>query len=334
MRGVQRVCLAVTLVVALAVALVAVGLGSATVPAAAAPMAVADTVRVNGVVLGHDGRPVEGATIEVVLDPDTDLCPEADQDEFPPVLARTDAHGRFSFTCTASFPWVEARLPSGEFAGWRTFRPGVYDNVVFRAYATRGSISGTVYDQRGAPAAGAEMIFIGDQPGAGAYDYFNADAAGRYRVDRLYPGVRYTVQAQVGTWSEEYIFTASEGDLTHDFRARPDQAINRPPGGAITRVNGRGRLKVSGWAHDEVAVTKVMVAIRNRTSGRWLRLNGRWGAYQRHPTSMTKPGEPRTGWWLKKRLRAGKYGVSLVVVDRSGRRNPSPRPWRSITVRR
>lgn len=321
MRGFRRLCLAVVLVV--------VGLGSATGPAYGA-----DRVTVSGVVLGHDGRPVKGATIELVLDPDTDDCPEADDDRFPPVLATTDRDGRYSFTCTASFLWAEARLPSGEFAGWRTFRTGVHPDVVFRAYATRGSIAGTVFDQRGKPAPGAEMTFIGDQPGAGAYHYFNTDASGRYRVDDLYPGVQYTLIAEVGAEQERHVFTATEGALVHDFLASAHQPAGRPPGGAITSISGKGRLKVSGWAYDDGAVIKVKVAIRNRATGRWLRHNGRWGAYQRHRASVTRPGETRTGWWFSKRLRPGKYGVSLVVVDRSGRRNEAPRPWGRITVRR
>ena len=320
MLGFRRLCLVAVLMV--------IGLG-----AAAAPTYAVDTVTVSGVVLGHDGQPVQGATIELVLDPDTDGCPEADQSQYPVVLATTGADGRFSFTCTAQFPWVEAKLPSGEFAGWRTFEPGVYDDVVFRAYATRGSISGTVYDGRGAPAAGAEMTFVWDVPGAGAYEYFNADASGQYRVDDLYPGVRYTVYVQLGGWGDEYVFFATEGDLTQDFRAPPDP-VNKPPGGAITTTSGQGRLKVSGWAYDDIAVAKVTVAIRNRDTGRWLRLNGSWGRYQRHVVRMTKPGEPRTGWWLTKRVRPGRYGVSLVVVDDSGNRNDGPRPWRTIRVRR
>ncbi|WP_322936339.1 carboxypeptidase-like regulatory domain-containing protein [Nocardioides bizhenqiangii] len=321
MLGFQRLCLAVVLVV--------VGLG-----ATASPTYAVDTVTVSGVVLGHDGQPVQGATIEVVPDPDTDDCPEADHSQSPAVLATTDAAGRYSFTCTAGFPWVTAILPSGEFAGWRTFQPGVYDDVVFRAYATRGSISGTVYDGHGAPAAGAEMMFVWDVPGAGAYDYFTADDAGRYRIDRLYPGVRYTVYVNVGDWGEEYVFTATEGDLTHDFVAPPAPPVDEVPGGAITGVSGDRRLKVSGWAYDDTAVAKVKVAIRNRATGRWLRLNGSWGRYQRHVVRMTKPGEPRTGWWLTRRLPPGSYGISLVVVDDSGNRNVGPRPWRSIRVRR
>ena len=324
MLGFMRICLAVVLVV--------VGLG-----AAAAPTYAVDTVTVSGVVLGHDGQPVQGATIAVVPDADTDDCPEAD-DTYPFALATTDAAGRYSFTCTARFPWVVATLPSGEFAGWRTFQPGVYDDVVFRAYAGRGSVQGTVYDQYGVPATDAEIMFIWDVPGAGAYDYRRVDAAAGYRVDDLFPGTRYTVVAfldGVGMVGE-FVFTATEGVINHDLLVqRPAPVDQVPPGGAITTTRGtHHRLKVTGWAYDESAVAKVKVAIRNRATGRWLRLNGTWGRYQRHAASMTKPGEPRTGWWLTKRLGPGRYGVSLVVVDSSGNRNAGPRPWRTIRVRR
>jgi hypothetical protein len=285
------------------------------------------------VVLGHDGEPVKGATIELIGNPDTDYCPEVGPEEFP-VLATTDADGRFSFTCTARFPWVEARLPSGEFAGWRTFHPGVYDDVVFRAYATRGSISGTVYDDHGNPDAGADMMFIWDIPGAAAYDYFDADANGHYRVDGLFPGSYYTIYV-LNDWQESYSFTATEGDLTHDFVPAATPVDRASPDGAFTGRSGRHhRLKVSGWAHDDVAVAKVMVAIRNQRTGRWLRLNGSWGRYQLRPARMTAPGADRTGWWLKKWLRVGRYGVSVVVVDEAGHHNPAPRPWRVVRVRR
>ena len=325
MLGFQRLCLAVVLVV--------VGLGAAASPAYAV-----ETVTVSGVVLGHDGLPVQGATIQVVPAADTDECPEADDSTSPSVLATTDAAGRFAFTCTADFPWVEARLPSGEFAGWRTFQPGVYDDIVFRAYAGRGTVEGTVYDQYGEPATDAEIMFIWDVPGAGAYDYFRVDSAAGYRVDELFPGARYTVAAFLDGVGivEEFVFTATEGVITHDLLVqRPDRVDQEAPGGAITATHGtHRRLKVSGWAYDDSAVAKVKVAIRNRATGRWLRLNGSWGRYQRHVVRMTKPGEPRTGWWLTKRLRPGRYGVSLVVVDASGNRNVGPRPWRPIRVRR
>ncbi len=324
MLGFLRLCRAVVLV--------AVGLGAAPSPAYAV-----ETVTVSGVVLGHDGQPGPGATIEVVPAADTDQCPEADASTSPSVLATTDAAGRFAFTCTADFPWVEARLPSGEFAGWRTFQPGVYDDVVFRAYAGRGSVEGTVYDQHGVPATDAEIMFIWDVPGAGAYDYFPVDADGGYRVDDLFPGARYTVSAMLDGVAvvDEFVFTATEGTITRDLLIQRPATVDREPGGAITKIHGtHRRLKVSGWAYDDSAVTKVTVAIRNRATGRWLHRNGSWGRYQRHAVRMTKPGEPRTGWWVTKRLRPGRYGVSLVVVDDSGNRNTGPRPWRTIRVRR
>jgi hypothetical protein len=308
-------CLRVALVLVLAV----VGLGTTVVPARAA-----DTVTVNGVVLGHDGQPVQGATVELVQGSDTDGCPEIDHGQYPVVLATTGADGRFSLTCTAGFLWVEAKLPSGEFAGWKTFGPGEHE-FVFQAHAGRGSVTGTVYTSRGTPAAAADMMFIWDVPGAGAYDYFVTDAHGRYRVDGLFPGVQYTIVSP----DDEFVFAATDATITHDFVLRADE----PPGGSITGADGTGRLKVSGWAHDDVGVAKVTVAIRNRATGRWLRTNGNWGAYQRHPVRMTKPGEPRTGWWLTQRLRPGRYGVSLVITDSSGQRNGAPRPWRLITVR-
>lgn len=320
MRELRRICFVLVLVV--------VGLGAGTAPTYADA-----TVTVSGVVLGTDGQPAAGATIELIKDPDADGCPEVDHGQHPVVLATTDADGRFSFTCTAGFIWVNARLATGEYSVRRTFASGVHDDVVFRVYATKGSIEGTVYDQYGVPAPDAHMLFIWDQPGAGAYDYFDADANGRYRVDRLNPGVGYVIVAWIDDEEVQHHFTAIEGAITHDFVIRRDEP-DLPPGGAFTGASGSGRLKVNGWAHDDIAVTKVAVAIRNRATGRWLRLNGSWGAYQRHPVELTAPGARRTGWWLQKRLRPGRYGVSLVVRDGAGHRNPAPRPWRSVTVRR
>jgi hypothetical protein len=320
------------------VAWVAAALGASAVPAATyATGAAADTVTVRGVVLGHDGEPVQGATIELVESADVDGCPELDHGQFPVVLATTGADGGFSLTCTASFLWIQAKLPSGEFAGWKTFGTGVND-VTFRAYAKRGSIEGTVYDQYGAPATDAEIMFVWDLPGAGAYDYRRVDAAAHYRVDDLYPGVRYTVVAFLdgAAMVGEYVFTATEATITHDLLVhRPVTADRERPRGAFTGRSGRHhRLKASGWAHDDVAVAKVMVAIRNQRTGKWLRLNGSWGRYQLRPARMTAPGADRTGWWVKKWLRVGRYGVSVVVVDEAGHHNPAPRPWRVVRVRR
>lgn len=320
-------------------AAVVVAVITALLGVAAGPAQAAGTVSVSGVVIGPDGQPAEGATIELIPDADVDSCPDIPEvlGHYGYVLATTDEQGRFSFTCTADLIWVVARLSTGETARSQLFASGPpVEDYEFRVYATKGSITGTIYDTDGAPVPHADYTFIWDSPGAGAYDYRKADADGRYRVTGLDPGVTYTIVGPEESDNEDYTFVATEGELVHDIGSpgsvSPDEVA---PRGAFTKAYGTGgRLKLGGWARDNAGVANVLVAIRDRATGKWLRLDGSWGAFQRHRTTVTKPGAARTGWWFNRRLPDGSYGVSLVVKDTSGNSNPTPRPWGKVEVTR
>ena len=128
---------------------------------------------------------------------------------------------------------------------------------------------------------------------------------------------------------DDYEFTAIDGTLTVPDRRMKD----RVPSAAFTWSRNAGRLVVGGFAQDDVGVAKVRVAVRDLASGKWLRPDGRWGAFGLLAAEARDPGERRTDWKFKRSLQPGRYGVSLVAVDSSGQRNPSPRPWRVVGVK-
>jgi len=106
-----------------------------------------------------------------------------------------------------------------------------------------------------------------------------------------------------------------------------------PPSGLfVSAFSSGGSLQISGAAYDNRGVRSVTIAIRNLGTGRWLRRDGTWGAYQLLDTGVFDPGTTSTGWSFIKPLLPASYGISLVVVDTSGNRNPTPRPWRVVRV--
>ena len=110
----------------------------------------------------------------------------------------------------------------------------------------------------------------------------------------------------------------------------PDTAV--PAGAFGTSTGADGVLRLRGTAWDNRGVRAVAVAIRNPDTGKWLHRDGTWGAYEKLYSALTDAGTTVTGWRLHRVLPAGRYGVSLYVVDTSGNRNLQPRPWLRATV--
>lgn len=85
---------------------------------------------------------------------------------------------------------------------------------------------------------------------------------------------------------------------------------------------------ITGTASDDTGVTRSTVALRDRTTGQWLRPDGSWGAYANLPTSFT-PGA-QTDWSFNVDLAPGEYGVQAAAWDAAD--NRSDRPWVPFTV--
>jgi len=105
------------------------------------------------------------------------------------------------------------------------------------------------------------------------------------------------------------------------------------PTGWFTSVSGDGGLAVAGKASDDVAVRRVLLAVKRISDGRWLQRDGSWGTtYQRVGARLADPGAASTRWVFRRSIAAGRYRVTLVVRDSAGKLNPAPRPYRRVTV--
>lgn len=285
---------------------------------------------VRGTVLDPDGAPLPGAEIWDLEDPKTveGMCVPMGRVDVPRAVSGAD--GTFVVEChAADYVQLVATMSGRDFnpqtgAQWFT---GENDGATLRFFRKRGAVTGRVLDPAGAPLRGVFVILFGNCYVSCAE--MTTDAAGRYRFDGLVPWTRYRIEF-ANTDLDDHEFMATEGTLTVPDRRMDDQV----PSAAFTWSRNAGRLVVGGFAKDDVGIAKVRVAVRNLASGKWLRARGRWGAFDLLAADVTEPGARRTDWRFKRRLAPGRYGVSLVAVDTALQRDPSPRPWRVVTVRR
>ncbi len=274
-----------------------------------------------GTVLDATGEPFDFA--DVLL---TDDC----GDEFCGSYYEVDATGHYEIGglvpgrdyCARFYN----RADEQTFCFTATSEAIVHDVTLARPAAT-AIIHGIVTDVTGAPVVGARVWF------SGTYDT-ETDTDGRYEIS-LPPG-EYDVEVWLPldpspTVGAGTVTVAPGGYETYDIRL---PAENQAPQGSITWSRGNGRLVVGGRAADDSAVLKIRVAVLDRTTGRWLRPNGRWGAYAMLPAHTARSKAPTTTWRFSRSLARGDYGVSLIVVDVQRTRNLAPRPWRPVRVKR
>ncbi len=202
----------------------------------------------------------------------------------------------------------------------------VHDVTLARPSIT-ATVRGTVTDGAGTPVAGATVWF------SGTYDA-ETDVAGHYEIS-VPPGdhpVEVWLSTAAPTVRAGVIVVSPGAAETFDIHL---PAENRLPEGTITWSRGRhGRLVVGGRAADDSGVLKIRVAVLDRTTGKWLRGNGRWGAYTKLRAHVARSKSPTTSWRFSRSLPRGRYGVSLIVIDDQRIRNAVPRPWRPVRVTR
>jgi DNA-binding beta-propeller fold protein YncE len=101
------------------------------------------------------------------------------------------------------------------------------------------------------------------------------------------------------------------------------------------QVFPNGPITFSGSAADNVGVTAVRVAIKDRTTNLWWRSNGTWGAYQLQNATLGTPGGTSTTWsyaWTPPTT-AGSYSVLAESADAAGNvANPKPTNRFSVTA--
>lgn len=298
-----------------------VGLGALPPAATGADTDTSTGGTLAGTVLDASGTPFDSA--EVLLTQD---CGE----EFCGSYHAVDATGQYAITDLVPGADYCARFYNGAdeqtFCFTATADVLVHDVTLARA-APPATISGTVTDVGGSPVAGAHVWF------SGSYDA-ETDDAGHYEIS-LPPG-EHAVEVWLTTARPMVpagVVVVPPG-VTETFDIRLP-AENRVPDGAITWARGRhGRLVVGGRAADDSGVLKIRVAVLDRATGKWLRANGRWGGYTKLRAHVARSKAPTTTWRFSRKLPRGSYGVSLIVIDDQRVRNPVPRPWRPVRVRR
>lgn len=116
--------------------------------------------------------------------------------------------------------------------------------------------------------------------------------------------------------------------------AAPDTT---PPNGTVAVPAPNAALTgpspvVRGTATDNVGVTNVDYAVRDRSTSRWLQANGTWATtFVWLPATLAAPGSKSTAWSATLPLGTGSY--ALQVRARDGARNVDPtKPWVPFTV--
>ncbi len=111
--------------------------------------------------------------------------------------------------------------------------------------------------------------------------------------------------------------------------APPDGSLSNPGSGALRAV---GAIELQGSATDDVGVSAVRVAIQDRASKLWLRIDGSWGAWQQHTATLATVGAPTTTWtWTWASAPAGSFAVQVEARDGDGQRDPT-RGWTAFVV--
>jgi surface protein len=104
------------------------------------------------------------------------------------------------------------------------------------------------------------------------------------------------------------------------------------PAVRITSATSTDQVRVRGTATDPSGVARVLGAIMDRATGKWLRRDRTWGDYQRLPANLPDAGSTTSKWLLARRLPPGSYTIKIIAFDVPGHINPSPRPFRIVQV--
>jgi outer membrane protein assembly factor BamB len=106
---------------------------------------------------------------------------------------------------------------------------------------------------------------------------------------------------------------------------KPDTAVSTPADGS-TVPNPNGSLQTTGTATDDTGVNQVMVAIHNKSTGRWWDGSSWNTVYEEIPAALDNPGGTSTNWsyTFPVPFAGGDMTVQADAVDADGQRDPSP----------
>lgn len=140
----------------------------------------------------------------------------------------------------------------------------------------------------------------------------------------LVPGT-YSFAVRASDQTDLTTSTSLQGRVTVNVAVPGDAA----PDGLLdvtgTQTADALHLDLTGTATDDVGVSKVLVAILESDSGRYLKPDGTWGAgYATVPAHLASPNGTSTAWTLPVDLPTnGNYSVTATAVDTSNQLDPS-----------
>ncbi|WP_214103530.1 Ig-like domain-containing protein [Acrocarpospora catenulata] len=171
--------------------------------------------------------------------------------------------------------------------------------------------------------------------------------------DANYEALQATPFAGSGTFTWTFRWTPQEdGQYTFAVKVRDGSGATRDisrtffadgavPATTVTTTRrafpGGGPVKWEGVADDARGVASVAVALLDRATGKWLRTDGTWGAYQRRTVTLTGPRDggkalvangqqlfTRTGWtWAWTPPGPGSYQAEFTAIDAAGQEDPA-----------
>jgi outer membrane protein assembly factor BamB len=196
---------------------------------------------------------------------------------------------------------------------WKTEDFGVTTQEVISSPAITGD------------SASGRVLFVGDTDGQGKFRAFTLDGALKWT---------YTTGAFIygsPAIADGHVYTTSSSGFLYAFAPggsigpKPDTTISVPADGST--LPNTGSVSVTGTATDNVAVSKVLVAIKNKNSGAW------WDAgqqkwtktYQETAASLANPGAASTGWSLSFPVPAtgAPFVIEASAVDNGGQHDPT-----------
>jgi outer membrane protein assembly factor BamB len=230
---------------------------------------------------------------------------------------------------------VQANAPAASnYSGRST--PALVGNVIYVGWgegvfaidATTGAMvwrftSANHADVVGSPAVsgppGDQVVFAADVAGTMfALDAQTGTVVWQYQAGDLIYG---SVAVAAGN-----VYFAAQDGFVYSFglgagnSARPHATIDSPTDGATLPPGGT--VPMSGVATDDVAVTKVLVGVRQDSGALWYDAAANsWQKYfVANPATMTTPDQPSTGWTFNAPVSTsgGSYTIVADAVDGNG----------------
>jgi outer membrane protein assembly factor BamB len=171
--------------------------------------------------------------------------------------------------------------------------------------------------------AGARIVVFGDRDGniqaldlaTGAVLWTYATGANIYASPAVSNG-RIYMTAATG-----FVYAFAVGGPSGGV---PDTTIGAPTQGAT--LANTGSVAFSGTASDDVGVSQVLLAVKDRNTGRWWSPStSSWGStFTQFAATLGSPGAPSTSWARSMPVPAsgGLYTVQAEAVDGDGQHDP------------